>query len=75
VVASQSPVALLKLVDQISGSLELKAEYDGCWEELEKASENFGKRRGIAGGIKAYKEQKGEAEKPKGLVRERVGII
>jgi structural maintenance of chromosome 1 len=75
VVASQSPVALSKLVDQISGSLELRAEYDGCCEELEKVSENFGKRRGIAGEIKAHKEQKGEAEKPEGLVQERVGII
>jgi structural maintenance of chromosome 1 len=52
-VASQSPVALSKLVDQISGSLELKMEYDKCKEEMEKATErateNFGKRRGIAG--------------------------
>jgi structural maintenance of chromosome 1 len=67
-------VALSKLVDQISGSLELKAEYDKCKEEMEKATENFGKRRGITGEIKTYKEQKGEAEKFEGLVQERVGI-
>ena len=38
-------------------------------------TENFGKRRDIAGEIKAYKEQKGEAEKFEGLVQERVGIV
>ena len=40
-------------MDQISDSLELKAEYDKCKEEMEKATErateNFGERRGIAG--------------------------
>ena len=74
-VASQSPVALSKLVDQNSGSLKLKAEYDGCGEEIERATENFGKRRGIVGEIKAHKEQKGEAEKLEGLTQERVGIV
>jgi len=78
-VASQSPQALSKLVDQISGSLELKTEYEKCKEEMEKATErateNFGKRRGIAGEIKTYKEQKGEAEKFEGLVQERVSSI
>ena len=77
-VASQSPVVLSKLVDQISGSLELKAEYDKCKEEMEnateRATENFGKRRGIAGGIKTYKEQKGEAEIFEGLLQERVCV-
>jgi structural maintenance of chromosome 1 len=41
----------------------------------ERAMENFGKRRGIAGEIQARKEQKGEAEELEGLVQERVGII
>ena len=40
----------------------------------ERATENFGKRRGIAGEIKTYKEQKGEAEKFEGLVQERVRL-
>lgn len=75
-VASQSPLALSKLIDQISGSLELKGEYDKAKEEMEKATErateNFGKRRGIAGEIRSYKEQKGEAEKFEALVQERV---
>jgi structural maintenance of chromosome 1 len=78
-VASQSPQALSKLIDQISGSLELKADYEKCKEAMEKATErateNFGKRRGIAGEIKTYKEQKGEAEKFEGLVQERVRIL
>lgn len=77
-VASQSPVALSKLIDQISGSLELKAEYDECKENMEKATErateNFGKRRGIAGEIKTYKEQKSEAERFEALVDERVHV-
>ena len=67
-------VALSKLLDQISGSLELKAEYDKCKEKMEKATENFGKRRSIAGEIKTYKEQKREAEMFEGLVQEQVDI-
>jgi structural maintenance of chromosome 1 len=78
-VASQSPQALSRLIEQISGSLELKAEYEKCKEEMEKATErateNFGKRRGIAGEIKTYKEQKGEAEKFEALVQERVSLF
>jgi structural maintenance of chromosome 1 len=38
-VASQSPQALSRLIDQISGSLELKAEYEKCKEDMEKATE------------------------------------
>ena len=67
------------MIEQISGSLELKAEYEKCKEEMEKATErateNFGKRRGIAGEIKTYKEQKGEAEKFEALVQERVSLF
>ena len=78
-VASQSPVALSKLIDQISGSLELKGEYENAKEEMEKATErateNFGKRRGIVGEIRNYREQKGEVEKFEGLVQERDNLI
>lgn len=78
-VASQSPLALSKLIDQISGSLELKGEYESAKEEMEKATdratENFGKRRGIVGEIRSYREQKGEVEKFEGLVQERDNII
>ncbi|KAF8882368.1 condensin complex subunit SMC1 [Gymnopilus junonius] len=60
-VASQSPRELSRLIEQISGSLELAAEYDKAKEAQERATENatfnFTKRRGIAGEIKQYKEQ------------------
>ncbi|KAJ3845218.1 P-loop containing nucleoside triphosphate hydrolase protein [Lentinula raphanica] len=75
-VASQSPRELSKLVEQISGSLELAAEYEKAKEEQDKATENatfnFSKRRGIAGEIKQYKEQKGEAERFEAMEQERV---
>lgn len=75
-VASQSPKELSRLIDQISGSLELAGEYEKAKEAQERATENatfnFTKRRGIAGEIKQYKEQKGEAEKFEGLCQERV---
>jgi structural maintenance of chromosome 1 len=75
-VASQSPMQLTGLIEQISGSLELKAEYEKAKEAQDRATENatfnFTKRRGIAGEIKQYKEQKGEAERFNALCQERV---
>ncbi len=75
-VASQSPKELSRLIDQISGSLELAPDYEKAKEALERATENatfnFTKRRGIAGEIKQYKEQKGEAERFEQLCDERV---
>ena len=75
-VASQSPRELSRLVEQISGSLELAAEYERAKEDQDKATENatfnFTKRRGIAGEIKQYKEQKTEAERFKSLCEKRV---
>ena len=75
-VASQSPKELTRLIEQISGSLELAAEYEKAKGEQERATENatfnFTKRRGIAGEIKQYKEQKGEADKFESLVQDRV---
>ncbi|KAK7467271.1 Structural maintenance of chromosomes protein 1 [Stygiomarasmius scandens] len=74
-VASQSPKELSRLIEQISGSLELATEYEKAKEEQDKATENatfnFTKRRGIAGEIKQYKEQKGEAERFEQLAQER----
>ncbi|KAF7332519.1 Structural maintenance of chromosomes protein [Mycena kentingensis (nom. inval.)] len=74
-VASQSPRELSKLIDQISGSLELAPEYDKAKEAQDRATENatfnFTKRRGIAGEIKQYKEQKGEADRFESLREER----
>jgi structural maintenance of chromosome 1 len=75
-VASQSPRELSRLIEQISGSLELAPEYEKAKEDQDKATENatfnFTKRRGIAGEIKQYKEQKTEAERFKSLCEKRV---
>lgn len=65
-IASQSPQELTRLVEQISGSLEYKAEYDKLQAEAEQAAENqnfqLHRRRGINSEIKQYQEQKKEAE-------------
>ncbi|KAM6496344.1 condensin complex subunit SMC1 [Amanita muscaria] len=78
-VASQSPRELTHLIEQISGSLELAGEYEKAKQEQEKATENatfnFTKRRGIAGEIKQYKEQKGEAERFEAFCEEKDDLI
>ena len=75
-VASQSPRELSRLIEQISGSLELAPEYEKAKEAQERATENatfnFTKRRGIAGEIKQYREQKSEADRFDALCQERV---
>jgi structural maintenance of chromosome 1 len=77
-VASQSPRELTRLIEQISGSLELAGEYEHAKQEQDRATENatfsFTKRRGIAGEIKQYKEQKGEVERFEALCQERVRL-
>ena len=78
-VAQQSPRELSRLIEQISGSLELAGEYEKAKGVQDRATENatfnFNKRRGIAGEIKQYKEQKGEAERFEQLVEKRVRLI
>ncbi|RFU31790.1 hypothetical protein B7463_g4552, partial [Scytalidium lignicola] len=65
-IASQSPKDLTRLIEQISGSLEYKAEYERLQGESEEAAENqndkLHRRRGINSEIKQYQEQKREAE-------------
>ena len=65
-IASQSPRDLTKLIEQISGSLEYKAEYEQLREAQESAFEhqNFAlhRRRGINSEIKQYTDQKNEAD-------------
>ncbi|PGH14914.1 hypothetical protein AJ79_02777 [Helicocarpus griseus UAMH5409] len=65
-IASQSPRDLTRLIEQISGSLEYKAEYERLKAEQEEAAENqnaqLNRRRGINSEIKQYQEQKREAE-------------
>ncbi|KAI0962689.1 hypothetical protein AcV7_001479 [Taiwanofungus camphoratus] len=78
-VASQSPKELSRLIDQISGSLELAGEYERARDAQDRATENatfnFTKRRGIAGEIKQYKEQKSEADRFEALCQERDELI
>ncbi|MCJ1353467.1 MAG: Structural maintenance of chromosomes protein 1 [Icmadophila ericetorum] len=65
-IASQSPKDLTRLIEQISGSLEYKAEYERLKEAQEEALENqnfnLNRRRGINSEIKQYQEQKREAD-------------
>ncbi|KDQ52106.1 hypothetical protein JAAARDRAFT_210702 [Jaapia argillacea MUCL 33604] len=74
-VASQSPRALTRLIEQISGSLELKPLYESHLASLnsatERANENFGKRRGVNGEIRVFREQKKEVEEFEGVVAKR----
>ena len=64
-IASQSPQDLTRLIEQISGSLEYKAEYEKLQVEAEQAADNqnfqLHRRRGINSEIKQYREQKKEA--------------
>nr|WJN25064.1 condensin complex subunit [Farysia itapuensis] len=75
-VASQGSRELSRLIDQISGSLELKEEYERAKEAQERATDNstfnFNKRRGINSELKQFREQKSEAEKFQRLQKERV---
>lgn len=65
-IASQSPKDLTRLIEQISGSLEYKADYERLKVEAEKAADDQGfklnQRRAINSEIKQYQEQKREAE-------------
>lgn len=72
-IASQSPKDLTRLIEQVSGSLELKEEYERLKELQEKATEdstyNFNKKRGINAEMKQFKKQKEEAEMYKQLTK------
>ncbi|KAJ3134598.1 Structural maintenance of chromosomes protein 1 [Geranomyces variabilis] len=74
-VASQSPKDLTRLIEQISGSLELKPDYERLKERQEQATENsahtFNKKRGINAEMKQFKEQKDEAERFAALQKKR----
>ena len=65
-IASQSPRDLTRLIEQISGSLEYKVEYERLKElqdeALEQQSFTLHRRRGINSELKQYQEQKKEAE-------------
>ncbi|KAK5126623.1 hypothetical protein LTR85_009557 [Meristemomyces frigidus] len=65
-IANQNPKDLTRLIEQISGSLDHKADYERLKAEKEKADEDqaykLHQRRGINGEIKQYKEQKEELD-------------
>ncbi|KAI9778850.1 MAG: Structural maintenance of chromosomes protein 1 [Candelina submexicana] len=65
-IASQSPKDLTRLIEQISGSLEYKSEYERLKDVQEQTAEqqNFtlNRRRGINAEVKQYQEQKKEAD-------------
>lgn len=65
-IASQSATDLSRLIEMVSGSADLKAEYDALREEQDKVKEQtaaiLSKRRTLTGEVKQYKEQSDEAE-------------
>ncbi|CAJ2507966.1 Uu.00g091520.m01.CDS01 [Anthostomella pinea] len=65
-IASQSPQDLTRLIEQISGSLEYKAEYEKLQGKADESAENSAfqlqRRRGINSEIRQYQEQKQEAD-------------
>ncbi|KAK2612921.1 Structural maintenance of chromosomes protein 1 [Conoideocrella luteorostrata] len=78
-IASQSPQDLTRLIEQISGSLEHKLEYEKLQAESEEAAENqnfqLHRRRGINSEIKQYREQKKEADSFQRKTEERDAAI
>ena len=66
-IASKNPKELTALIEQISGSDELKGEYEKCEEEKAGAEEQsalaYQKKRTLVMERKQKKEQKEEAEK------------
>ncbi|OAP56799.1 hypothetical protein AYL99_08911 [Fonsecaea erecta] len=65
-IATQKPQDLTRLIEQVSGSIEYKADYDRLKAELDAATEQQAfqliRRRGINAEIRQYQEQKREAD-------------
>jgi structural maintenance of chromosome 1 len=78
-VASQSPKDLAKLIDQISGSLDLKEEYDKASAALQKATDaslqQHSRRKGVNSEVKQYQLMKTEAERWQQLQTEKTDAI
>lgn len=74
-IATQKPHDLTRLIEQVSGSLEYKAEYDRLKSQSEEAGEQstfqLNRRRVINAEIKQYQEQKREADNFKKKADER----
>ncbi|GAA5897594.1 hypothetical protein JCM6882_003527 [Rhodosporidiobolus microsporus] len=78
-VASQSPKDLAKLIDQISGSLDLKEEYDRCAAALAKATDaslaQHSRRKGVNSEVKQYQLMKTEAERWQSLQQDKADAV
>lgn len=65
-IANQAPKDLTRLIEQISGSLEYKADYDRSKIEAEKAEDDLQyrlqQRRVVNSEVKQYQDQKKEAD-------------
>jgi structural maintenance of chromosome 1 len=78
-IAQKSPKDLTALFEQISGSDELKKDYETLREAKERAEENtifnFQRRKGILTEKKVFKEQKEEALRFQKLLEEQVLLL
>lgn len=78
-IAQQNPKDLSRLIDQISGSLDLAEEYNRAKTEQEKYTEtatvNYSKKRGITSEVRHYKEQREELDRWETLKQEREEMI
>eukprot|EP01113_Clastostelium_recurvatum_P033704 TRINITY_DN4486_c0_g1_i1.p1 TRINITY_DN4486_c0_g1~~TRINITY_DN4486_c0_g1_i1.p1 ORF type:complete len:1283 (-),score=481.18 TRINITY_DN4486_c0_g1_i1:40-3828(-) len=77
-IASKNPKELTALIEQISGSADIRERYDQARQEKEEAEENamfaFQKKKGISAERKQYKEQKEEAERFTSLQDEQTSL-
>ena len=78
-VAAQSPKDLTKLIEQVSGSIDLKAEFDELKHKYETSAElatvSFNRRRGFKGEKRRYQNQKVENERHAILVDKKEALV
>ncbi len=78
-IASKSPKDLTKLIEKISGSEELRDEYERLKDAMDKATEAstyaFNKKRSLTNEIKAVQDQKDDAFRYEQLVLQRMDLI
>lgn len=78
-IASQSPIDLANLIETVSGSIELKKDYNKAKDEQDKAKELtsslLSKKRTLASELKQYDEQNKEAELFKEQLKEKNDLI
>lgn len=78
-IAAQSSKDLSKLVEQISGSLQYKAEYERLKQEQEATADEslitFNKKRGFNAEIKQYKAQVNEVDRFNQMLEDRDNAV